>query len=68
MNEQILGFVDHGNDKLTLNGKVHMHDYEFPVDSGASHNIVSQSFVIENGLKCELGRKVQAKMAPILHP
>jgi predicted aspartyl protease len=58
-----LGNLGQGQDQLRLEGKVHEQVYSFLVDTGATHNFASQSFVKDNGLRCEHGRKVKVKLA-----
>ena len=45
-----MGVLNTGKDQIQLQGKVNMEDYNFLIDSGATHNFVSRQFVVNNGL------------------
>jgi hypothetical protein len=51
MLEQTLGSLGSDKSLIRITGKVYDQEYSFLVDSGASHNFVNESFIIENNLE-----------------
>lgn len=65
--EQVLGSLGSGKQLIKKEARVNECVYEFLIDTGASHNFVSEQFVSENGLQSEVGKKVKVNVANGAH-